>query len=126
MVDANATPFFNLPDPSIQSSYLVRFGEALGSQGQFYKRDLSDAELNDFQFQIYPNPNNGSFNVKWPVMDNTIEIKIFNPLGQPVYQVEANGKLMNTSISLEHVATGVYFMQLTFDNQTNTVRLIKQ
>ncbi len=70
-------------------------------------------------WQIYPNPTSNIINIS----ANEIElITITNVLGQNIHQ----SGFMN-QINLESLENGVYFVQLTFNDQiTETVRVIKK
>lgn len=65
------------------------------------------------KLQLYPNPNNGIFNIQ---LDNnlgeSIEIKIYNELGQQCYKKieKLNSLKYNNIISIENVTSGIYFL----------------
>lgn len=70
-------------------------------------------------WQIYPNPTSNIINIS---ADEIELITITNVLGQNIHQ----SGFMN-QINLESLQNGVYFVQLTFNNQiTKTVRVIKK
>lgn len=80
---------------------------------------------------IYPNPNNGNFNIDVKNVDTStgsvtnekISINVFNSLGQSVYQ--ANHKTINGVYNLElsNQSSGVYFVQLIIGDKVYQKRI---
>lgn len=73
-------------------------------------------------FSIYPNPNNGNFNVSTPGAEHG-KIKIYNMLGEMVYEKTAGGN--KTEINLPG-SPGVYEVQVIYNNEVLTKKIIKQ
>jgi hypothetical protein len=70
---------------------------------------------NETQFTIFPNPNNGSFNIEINnAKEKNYQLEIFNSLGEIIYS--ENSFTKNNSIvkqiQLENVAKGIYFIQI--------------
>ncbi len=66
--------------------------------------------LNDFterEFNIYPNPNSGTFTLKLDAVNIPVQIKVINAIGETIYS-EATKNLSKKEINLSHVPTGVY------------------
>lgn len=88
---------------------------------------LGIASITDTKtYTIYPNPNNGTFNIAVNGIGNASNatIRISNMMGQVVYQANTNlnnGNLNN--ISLPNVATGVYLLQIITAGNTYTSRI---
>jgi len=81
-------------------------------------------------YNVYPNPNNGSFNIAVNGLgnDKNAEIRISNMMGQVIYQSNttiSNGSSLN-NISLPNTASGVYLLQVTTKDNTYTSRLAIQ
>jgi sugar lactone lactonase YvrE len=77
--------------------------------------------------QLYPVPNNGTFNLKghYYTADETAKIEIINVAGQEVYTGETrvqNGNLFKT-LSL-NVANGIYLLHITTSKENNTLRFV--
>ena len=71
---------------------------------------------------LYPNPNNGNFSIDLPEEDCTIAV--YNGLGQLVYRQEnANGL---TTLNLEGLNKGMYFVNIQSANGTSTQKFVKQ
>ncbi len=75
-------------------------------------------------FNISPNPVKDQLNVK---MDNqlmgTIEYEIFNISGQSMMSGAFNSK--ETKINTSKLTTGIYFINLRANNETQTIKFIK-
>lgn len=76
-------------------------------------------------FSVYPNPNNGKFNV-WTEAEVSVDDKLIvrNLLGQIIYQAGFSGK--SVSIDLEKESPGVYSVEMKTANGSVTKKLIKQ
>jgi hypothetical protein len=61
---------------------------------------------------VYPNPNNGIFNLKYHGGEGEIEIVIYNNLGQKVHQqiLEGSGEFNEAEINLSSLVKGVYHL----------------
>jgi hypothetical protein len=82
---------------------------------------IDDAE-NQAAFSYYPNPVNNTLTLN---AQNTIEkVTMYNMLGQVV--LRANPKALNSELNMSSLHTGTYFVKVTIENVTKTVRVIKQ
>lgn len=70
---------------------------------------------------IYPNPNNGSFSIELP--EEECDITVFNSLGQVMHQSKGNGL---TTLNLNGLAKGLYFVIVKSDSGTTTQKFIKE
>ena len=70
---------------------------------------------------IYPNPNNGQFSINLPEEDS--EITIFNSLGQQVYSQQAKGM---TTLNLEGLDSGMYFVTVKSEKAVSTLKFVKE
>lgn len=61
---------------------------------------------------IYPNPNNGNFYIK-SLINEEIEIKIYNQLGETTY---SNKIQTNELIDTKFLNNGIYFLLINFKN----------
>ena len=84
---------------------------------------MSTAEFANTQFVMYPNPTKDQITVvaNGHFSDNAT-VKIYNSLGQTVYQNTFRDKM---TISVAHLLSGIYFVDVTEGNATTTKRLIK-
>ncbi|MFD1550933.1 hypothetical protein DNU06_04980 [Putridiphycobacter roseus] len=75
-------------------------------------------------FSIYPNPSIGVFNIELnEVTENTV-LNVTNAAGQVVFTRNINES--KTTISLENVKAGIYFIQIKNDNGTTVKSLVIQ
>jgi hypothetical protein len=107
---------FDLVNNTQQSAYSIFITH-------FEPNPLSTESFNSNSFSIYPNPNNGEFNVKFnssKFANSTLEI--FDVLGKKLHiQTLANDE---TTIKTENFAKGIYLVNLTQENQTITTKII--
>lgn len=71
------------------------------------------------EISIYPNPSNGLFNITG--VNSATRVLITNSHGQVVYSGEINEAL---KLDLTDQPTGVYFIELTTDEQTKTEKVV--
>ncbi len=81
---------------------------------------LGVEELNADLISIYPNPTTDNFTIAF---DGTFDYQIVTTTGKIV----ARGKgINNEQVSMQNFATGTYLIQLTANNKTTIVKLIKK
>lgn len=76
---------------------------------------------------IYPNPTSGNVNISFN--DNAkgkYNINVFNAIGSLVYSenIDVNSSVIRT-INLENMPNGIYMVQISNNNSTNTQKVIK-
>jgi hypothetical protein len=84
--------------------------------------DLSDEE----QIRVYPNPAKDKVSVQAEGIRSEVKIRLFNALGSLVREYEPYS-LENSSVKTLDVSglnKGMYFMQVVYDDETFTLRLI--
>ena len=82
---------------------------------------VSDQELSSIS--VYPNPSHGIYQVE-NTASKAFEISVFNILGKQIMEtVNTRG---NYTLDISDFDNGVYFLQITSDNQKRTISLIKQ
>lgn len=92
---------------------------------------LKNTKKNVAEFDIFPNPSSGIFNIRTNHLTNLSEkptIYLYNSLGQkeeinPDKQIEYNGQL---SINLDQHSPGIYFLSLQFMDGSVTKKLLVQ
>lgn len=70
---------------------------------------------------VYPNPNNGSFSISLP--EEECNVTVFNSLGQVMHQCQGNGL---TTLNLNSLSNGMYFVTVKSESQASTLKFIKQ
>lgn len=86
---------------------------------------ISNSNQN-FDFQIFPNINNGIFNINFSGFEGQTQISIFNLYGEIVYQEELLGsknELLKT-INVSFVSNGVYILHITNKQKLFSKKLI--
>ncbi len=61
---------------------------------------------------IYPNPNNGRFNINFSKAIPPSQMLIFDITGKPVTQKKISGT--KTEIDISHLPDGIYFISLDY------------
>ncbi|MGB0869411.1 MAG: choice-of-anchor J domain-containing protein [Flavobacteriales bacterium] len=89
--------------------------------------EINTIGVNEFDssisFEVYPNPNNGNFNVSWSSND-ILELQVVNALGMSIYSTSIEENTFEKEINVQ-VEQGIYYIQLlTSDNTWNTKKLI--
>lgn len=92
-----------------------------------FKSDVLSVHSEVFEaFSIYPNPNKGSFNVKFQAASNgNVIIQICDIRGRKIYNntFETNYNF-NQSINLENIQSGVYLMTISRGSDHQTRRIL--
>lgn len=88
---------------------------------------LEDTEIEN-SFNIFPNPNGGSFTLQVPALGNESTVSIYNITGQLIYRspLSPNENSTTQKILLENIADGLYEVVVSNVQQTLTQRLIIQ
>ncbi|MGZ3920621.1 MAG: T9SS type A sorting domain-containing protein [Bacteroidia bacterium] len=74
---------------------------------------------------IYPNPNNGEFNLKLTVAGGDVKVEIVNLLGELVYQMQPN--TLNIKVDIKSLIPGIYIIKvLEKNNMVFKANIIKQ
>lgn len=70
---------------------------------------------------VYPNPNNGKFNIQITNGKLPVDVKIYDSLGREVY---SNPSLNNSKLNLTHLIDGTYTIRTIGENEINTNYLV--
>ena len=76
---------------------------------------------------VFPNPNNGNFNVKFQTNDTTdLELRVFDLRGRKIYSNSFEARRhFNETINLETAKAGVYLMTVSGgESQQKTKRIL--
>lgn len=92
-----------------------------------YTEPITDINENIFNendlFSLYPNPSNGIFNLSYNGQKSTsIIVDVFDVSGKRIYIKDFNNINggFNTSISLENISKGMYFIKVTSENTNHS------
>ncbi|MBX2845771.1 MAG: T9SS type A sorting domain-containing protein [Saprospiraceae bacterium] len=88
---------------------------------------LADADFGD-EVQVYPNPLQASDRLRVDLRailptSSATNINIYNIAGQAVRSFEVTGQIID--LDLDGIATGTYFLLLTNENTSKTVKFVK-
>ncbi|WP_026703637.1 T9SS-dependent choice-of-anchor J family protein [Flavobacterium soli] len=83
---------------------------------------LSNPDFNSANFKFYPNPVKDVLNLSY---DQAItNVAVFNLLGQKVIENTINAT--TAQVDMSNLATGSYLVKVTSENQTKTIKVIKE
>lgn len=85
--------------------------------------ELSTNEVDLIALRIYPNPTQGTIQINWVSSLDELIFELIDFSGKTVHQKQTITK--GESISVAHLANGLYFLTLTADNLSKTVKVIK-
>ncbi|WP_418512978.1 reprolysin-like metallopeptidase [Corallibacter sp.] len=87
---------------------------------------LSTEEFSFSEFSVFPNPNNGSFNVKMKsISSDKIDIEVYDIRGRRVFDNVYNASPdFNETIDLGDVQSGMYLLNMSDGQKTVTKKLI--
>jgi hypothetical protein len=94
---------------------------------QFDNLENKISELNNFEFNIYPNPSSGEFNLKINDLQGIDEIKynLFDINGRKILEKKEFGE-EKTKINLSHLNQGVYFLEVGILDKKRMQRIVIQ
>ncbi|MCR9252475.1 MAG: T9SS type A sorting domain-containing protein [bacterium] len=79
----------------------------------------------NYDVSVYPNPSNGSFNLRMPKLENVESIILFNALGQKMEELNL-AKYSNGEISFgESLKKGFYLLNVVINGKKQTMPIIK-
>jgi subtilisin-like proprotein convertase family protein len=89
---------------------------------------LNVAENSIQDFSLYPNPNNGDFNIQFNSTSNEpISLSVFDIRGRQIYaNTYSNNGFFNENIQLNNLQSGVYLVKVKDGKNEITKKFIKQ
>jgi subtilisin-like proprotein convertase family protein len=89
---------------------------------------LNVAENSIQNFSLYPNPNNGDFNIQFNSTSNEpIALSVFDIRGRQIYaNTYSNNGFFNENIQLNNLQSGVYLVKVKDGKNEITKKFIKQ
>lgn len=80
---------------------------------------LEEEAKNPFEVSIFPNPNNGNFQIITNGEGQVKEVVIYNIIGEQVYYKKFNE--LNLSVDLTHLDKGLYMIQIINNDEREKI-----
>ncbi len=83
---------------------------------------------NQFALNVYPNPTSGNLNIKVKGSGNAkVSLSLINSLMVTVLEEEwtVDGRDFNTSIDMQHLPSGIYFLHFNYGGNSKVKKVIK-
>ncbi len=92
---------------------------------QFLTNTLANEDFLQSQFNLYPNPNKGSFTIEFKELTGSYSVEVFDVTGKTIYEnnFDQSANLIQ-AINLDHPTSGIYFVNIKSDNGLVTKKLI--
>lgn len=120
----------NLPTTSTTCRFMVKASGniffALNSKNFTIQANLGAEEFGFNDFTLYPNPNKGSFNIKFDSNSgNDVKVNVFDMRGRKIFENQySNQATFNENIQLNSTQAGVYLVSVTDGDKKVVKRLI--
>ncbi|MCX8148937.1 T9SS type A sorting domain-containing protein [Thermaurantimonas aggregans] len=89
-------------------------------------RPLDQVEFSSFDLAVYPNPFSDALHMSFSDAKKTdFELYIYNSLGQVVYRTSGSVLEQNTTLHLSHLPAGIYILALKANDDTKSIKLVK-
>ena len=111
-------PQINSTFVPIKGSLMIR-PVMLGKQIIFSKPLANEAEIQDRNLIISPNPSTGIFKWNDPSLKN---VEIYDMTGRSIFQERTD----NQEVNLQNLRTGIYFLRLSNERNTFVRKIIKE
>ena len=86
-----------------------------------FEANLETKTINDFE--VYPNPSNGNFNIDFKNSNNKNSIEIYSLFGEKVFETNNDE---NNSISVSNLKKGIYLIKANQNGEAITKKLVIQ
>ena len=120
----------NLPTQSTTCRFMVRASAnvffAVNSRNFTIQASLGTQDFGLQNFVLYPNPNKGSFNVKFDsASGNDVNISIFDIRGRAIFgKTFQNSGTFDQNLNIENVQSGVYLLTVTDGGIKQTRKIV--
>lgn len=74
------------------------------------------------KINVFPNPNNGNFTIDAPIINGSVDVKMYDLKGVLIYS-ETNADITQT-ISIEHKASGQYLLEIIAEDKVYISKVI--
>jgi len=98
---------------------------ATSDDGSCVYDNTSIDESSLLEINLYPNPNNGSFNINLNTDLNNLKISIFNILGQEVFTENITNYIGTSKKTIDlDLVKGTYIVNIETENKTTKIPMI--
>ena len=111
----------NLPDTGNQDIWVLKVDSNGCEVPWCMGTGINEPILEKGAIKVYPNPNNGNFNIDYHLTELGIrnyELRIYDVLGKRVYSTDLLGIDGTQNIDVSTLSNGVYFYQVTNNKET--------
>ena len=77
------------------------------------------------EYNVYPNPNNGQFEISVPSRDVKVKAMLYSAEGKLVYSGDLSGRT-SYAVNISELPNAVYFLKLYVENEIKVVKVVKQ
>jgi hypothetical protein len=86
---------------------------------------INEVAGDDTQLSVFPNPNNGEFELKMNRTGNgNAALKVYDLVGTLVYETEIVNDGLSKKINVAALSNGIYLVHVNSDHQEYTVKVI--
>ncbi len=86
---------------------------------------VEDHETGKPQSKIYPNPTTGVLNIEPADANKVKSIQLISYDGAVIQRVESIARNPLTQFDMNYLASGMYFIQITYENRRETLKVLK-
>jgi len=72
-------------------------------------------------FEIYPNPAKGNFNISFSNYEKGLQVEIYSILGNKVFE---NNNITTKEVNISNLQSGVYLVKITKDSESKIKKVI--
>ncbi|TDP60682.1 T9SS type A sorting domain-containing protein [Flavobacterium dankookense] len=83
---------------------------------------LSNSVFDEKKISLYPNPNNGVFNIELPSQIDNAQLNIFDISGKKIYSNENYSS--DDTIQINHLAKGLYLVKVIVNDTSQIVKFL--
>lgn len=91
--------------------------------GTYNQSNVGINETNAVSFSLYPNPASSTLTLQSNVDMQNAEVKVFNLIGETIL---TQNKISNSTLNIEELNKGIYFLQVSIRNRLFTQKFIKK
>jgi len=113
MIENTAYIYFDFNDPIITNTIETH-----------YMLPVVEADENNFQVTVYPNPARNTINISWNSLSAT-GLEILDSAGRLVFSRQISGEEEQIQVQVEQLRSGLYFLRLFGHEGISSLRWVK-